>query len=466
MDLSRRSLMAASLGAGVSLGETTRGLAGMPRVSAESLRAVASAARQGVDAAEMGADSTGRTPSTTAINTALAQMGTDELVFSDGDFRIDGPILLSRSDQRVVIRRSAKIIVPAGYSDTVFRIGDPGRTAVRGVVVTGGGSIVSEGLTGGRQTQPGQWTFVEYVGDRYGASMCEISDLTIFWPGTFQKVSVVGQGWVNSNLTSRVRVFYPRRVLECSGEGSVQVGAASNSWDRIDVQCGNFTEYGIKNLIGRSWTFKDCYLYDVGHNPNCIGAEITAACLGIQFINGSMTLQNYINDAAPGEVTITDRFRVKPWHESVTSLGAPALDVDPSLSTAAVRTHHLAWPVIRLVDRRLSGCIGIYRVPHGVQNVRVSASLVNLSAAAGDVRLVLQSNEWSAGQPLNGLSRRAILNVSMGPKSTGTETAVGNFSGLVSGDLLRLRAYRIGAHANDTLPGDVGLIALNVQPYL
>lgn len=191
MDLSRRSLVAASVGAGVSLGETTRGIASRkPRASGESLR-VAASGRRGVDAAEVGADPTGRTPSTTAINAALAQMGADELVLSDGDFQIDGPILLSRSDQRVIIGRSARIVVPGGYTDTVLRIGDPGRSSVRGVVVTGGGSIVSEGLSGGRQTELGQWTFAEYVGDGYGASMCEISDLTIFWPGTVQQVSVL-----------------------------------------------------------------------------------------------------------------------------------------------------------------------------------------------------------------------------------------------------------------------------------
>lgn len=61
------------------------------------------------------------------------------------------------------------------------------------------------------------------------------------------------------------RVFYPRVLLDTIASPPNQ-NLSFNRWEGVRVQTGEHTDYGIENLLGRSWPLNDVVLWDTGLN--------------------------------------------------------------------------------------------------------------------------------------------------------------------------------------------------------
>lgn len=268
----------------------------------------------GLDIRDFGAVPDGRTSAYSATTQAMAHLGeevdpqtgrltgTGEILFAGGDYLIDDTIELT-SHQSVHIAGDARILVPEGFDQVLFRFSDP--VAMRGGGVYGNGQVIEVGKSGGAATEPGRWTFVEFSGQDSGLSSVDIDGLTVWWPGTFARYVTSGDGWVNAVDVSGTRVFYPRVVLETiAPEPNRRL--SFNRWEGVRVQSGNFTEYGVENLIGRSWSFYDVVLWDMHLNPRGVSAVISRRAVGTVIMGGSLTTQDFTDYGK--DTVVIDRY--------------------------------------------------------------------------------------------------------------------------------------------------------------
>lgn len=268
----------------------------------------------GIDIRAMGAVPDGRTSAYPATMKALDQLedevdpqtgeptGTGEIHFTGGDYLIDDTIELT-SHQSVHIAGDARVLVPEGFNKVLFRFSHP--VAMRGGGIYGNGQVIEVGKSGGSATEPGDWTFVEFQGEDSGLSSVDIEGLTVWWPGTFTRYIASGDGWVNAVDVSDTRVFYPRVLLETIAIPPNQ-NLSFNRWEGVRVQTGEFTDYGVENLIGRSWSFYDVVLWDTGLNPRGVSAVISARASGTVIVGGSLTVKDFKDLGT--DTLIVDRF--------------------------------------------------------------------------------------------------------------------------------------------------------------
>ncbi len=273
-----------------------------------------------IDIRDVGADSSGTTSSHAAMLEALDQLedfrgpgnaepsGQGEVVLAGGDYLIDDTITLG-SHQKVRIAADARILLPRGFSGTVFRF--TGSSSIRAASIGGDGQVLELGKRGGKLTRPGRWTFVEFTGNQVGVASVDITGLTVWWPGTFARYRAVGEGWVNAVNITGTRVFYPRVLLDTRGERGADVRMAFNRWEGLRVQAGSHTQFGVKALTGRSWTFDDVVLWDPANNPELISARLTRTAEGTTIIGGNLSAQNFIDRGQ--DTVVIDRFQPRPW---------------------------------------------------------------------------------------------------------------------------------------------------------
>lgn len=254
-----------------------------------------------IDVRSLGAVPDGRSSAHAATMRALEQMdqqtdpltgepaGTGEILFTGGDFLIDDTIELT-SHQSVHIAGDARILVPQGFAGALFRFTDD--TSMRGGGLYGNGQVIEVGKKGGAKTPPGDWTFVEFRGEDSGLSSVDIDGLTVWWPGTFARYVATGDGWVNAVDVSGTRVFYPRVLLDTVA-AEPNRNLSFNRWEGVRVQTGEHTDYGIENLIGRSWSFYDVVLWDTDNNPAGVSAVISQRATGTVIVGGSLTVKDF-----------------------------------------------------------------------------------------------------------------------------------------------------------------------------
>lgn len=396
-----------------------------------------------------------------AINAALAANPSGHILITGGTYRIDSPLLLTRTEQRVTVDASAVLQVPTSYTGTVFRIGST--IQVRGVQVGGAGVITQEGKSGGASTPPGDWTAFHIIGESNRSYSHVVSGLTVSWCGTFARMETTGAtGWVNGNIFRDCRVLYPKTMLHIVN-GASGVGFAGNQFTNVMVQAGDFTEYGLRSLTGRGWAFNDVNLWDLNKNPAGVSSEITAGAEDVRIIGGLLTVQNVINNAAAGQVTVIDRTSVKPWHGTV-MLGADGLAQDTEIAGTPVRTVKAKMPVWTLPDASLPGVIGSYVVPAGVTRLRVRARVMNMSAASGAARLTLSTIRTALGDAVGGAAKLSAVSWTATAENVLADAVDMTLVTVVPGETLSLRLLRSANHGDDTLAGDVGVVGLLVTP--
>lgn len=412
------------------------------------------------DARDHGADPTGVASSVSAINTLLSTPGVSHVLITGGTFLIDGPILLSRNSQRVTVDESAVLQVPSGYTGTVFLM-DGNGVQMRGAVVSGGGRIVEAGKSGGRATVPGQWTAFHFRAVNSGVTAFVAEGVQVEWPGTAFKYEVQGNGWVNGGTIKDLRILYPRVYVETIGSTGV-VSFASNTLRDLMGQGGDYTEYGLKGITGRDWLFDSVAFWDFHNNPTAVSAHIASTAECVTIIGGTLTTRNFTNDAPPGEVTVIDRTRVKPWLHAV-GRGAGELVKDASLAGTATFTHKSNVPVWSLPDSGFSGVVGHYRVPPGCKRIQVDALVANLSAATGAARLTIATYRSADGVVLGSTPQSSNVDWTAGGDGV-LSTVVGPLANVTSGEAVSVRVYRSASHTNDTLAGDMAVVGLRITP--
>jgi len=269
----------------------------------------------GTDIRAFGAAPDGSVSSVPAVRRALTHIeaqqrsvdGTPELVgevvFAAGDYLIDSPIELG-AYQSVRIEADARVVVPAGYSGVVFRVAS--EDGVRATTVHGRGHVIEAGKSGGHRTRPGQWTFIEFDARNSGVSSVDVDGLSVWWPGTFARYTARGQGWINGVRVSGTHVYYPGVLLDITASEASRVNY--NTWTGVRTQAGAGTRFGIRNLVGRSWSFQDVVVWDLYHNPSASSAVITRRAEGTVILGGNVTRQNYRDLGV--DTVVTDRWNV------------------------------------------------------------------------------------------------------------------------------------------------------------
>jgi hypothetical protein len=251
-----------------------------------------------VDVREYGAPSDGATSAHEAILRALndpkAPSGSHDrgrvVSLTAGDYLVDKPIQL-KENQGVYVGPDARLLVPQGYADAVFLVGDGAQA--RGVSIQGQGHVSEIGKGGGKSTAPGAWTFVKFHGSGNGVAMSEVSGLTVWWPGTFVSYEADSRGWVNGVNVSDTVVFYPRVLLETTTRSKGTLGY--NKWSDVRVQVGTHTSHGIKVLRGRGWFFEGLVLWDIHNSPTMEPVTISADAQDTLFIGGSIARNRIVD---------------------------------------------------------------------------------------------------------------------------------------------------------------------------
>lgn len=376
-----------------------------------------------------------------------------------GTHQITAPLRLTQSGQRLTIAPDAILQVPAGYTDDVIRIG--GTQSTRGIVVTGDGTITEEGKSGGATTEPGSWTAIRLQAIAgVGVTANRIEGLQIQWAGTAVAYEAQGNGWVNGNQVQSLRVLYARTLIDTTTPSGV-VGYASNTVKDLMAQSGKHTEYGIKNLTGRGWTFQDVSPWDLGHNPTAISAEIAAGAKDIRIIGGLLTVQNFTNHAG-SEVVTLDRDQTRPWTQPE-FIGPDNISARTDFATQPVKIVQSSWPAWSLPGSAgSSGVTFMWRSPSQVANVTVSLALLSLNNDQPNTarfQVYMQ-----AGSPNSSQFSRTFLGTTPAAEGDTTYTETSSSMNITPDTIYRIAITRTAGHAEDTYAGSVGVVGVLITP--
>jgi hypothetical protein len=411
-----------------------------------------------------GADPTGATSSSAAINALLIELGAGgHVVLANGIYLIDAAVELRQIGQRITIEPSATVRVVSGYTGDVFRIGNPD-SSIRGVVIDGGGTITEDGKSGGAATEPGEWTAFRFLAPAgRGTTACRIEGLQVQWAGTVLAWESQGNGWANGNQASRLRALYFKRLINMTTPQAGVIGYSGNTVKDVMAQCGNTTEYLIRNLRGRGWSFIDVSPWDIGLNPAAVSAQIMAGVEDVRIFGGLLTGQNFTSAAAPGQVSVIDRVMVPPW---LVGQDAPVQAAMARTDVAGVATKiiHDGWPVWKFPET-ISGITFLWRAPMGAYTrVLMEVVAFGLAAGSGNIQfaVTLQLASTSAGQA----TRTSIIpNPGVGNTTAGADLVLGS-QPATPGGLYRIWVTRNAGAANDTFVGDAGLAGVLMTPSL
>lgn len=408
------------------------------------------------DVRDHGADPTGSTSSTAAINALLATPGVGRVLIAGGTFLIDGPLLMKRSNQRLTVDESATLSVPSGYTGEVFRLDGEG-AQLFDAVVDGGGRVVEIGKSGGESTEPGHWTAVRFHANTGTGNMgCRVEGVQIRWCGTLLKYTTDGTGWVNGCTVSKLTALYPRVFVETI-RGSTQVGFSNNTIDNIMGQAGQYTTHGVKTLSGRGWLFTSVNPWDMP--AGSVGMDVNEDSRDIRVVAGVLSSRGIVSRAPEGEVTVEDFFTIKPWLGGLRTVTAGEfIPASTGALLATLGTHQL-WPVVMLGAGGLTEVSAYYRVPPTVTAVRARAELLGVAASSGAVRTTISL------QSAPGATVASVNLVTPVTPNAVSQSAWGDPVVVTPGALMKLTVHR--AHdffAEDNLAGTVGLIGVTVQP--
>jgi hypothetical protein len=276
----------------------------------------------------------------------------------------------------------------------------------------------------------------------------------VWWCDTVLAYEVSGSGFVNGNRVSRIKAMYFKNFLYTATPPNV--GYSQNSVKDVLAQSGSYTEYGVKNLCGTGWTFDDVALWDLGSSG--ISAEITAGATDVRIIGGFLTVRNFTNNAADGQVTIVDDYQTRPW---LTRQFIRRDEMTEQLSLAATPTKVAPgdWPAWSLQDANC-GVIFLWRVPAGVGQVEVALSLLDLSGATGNAHIKVQFRS----APGAGLSTRDLIAANPAANTVSTLVAGSPFN-VTAGTVVQFAIWRNGSASDDTLAGAaIGLLGAHLRP--
>lgn len=257
-----------------------------------------------VDVRDKGADPTAAASSAQAIRDALA--AGDSVLITDGTYLVDSVVDIG-ANKHLHLAANAKVVVPNGYTGTVFRM--TGRSGFNPSVIDGRGKIDEQG------TAQNLWTGIElYVNHedtsvltygRVGPVLIERANVGVLlhaedsgWMSDMSidalvDACVIGVEFRKTNATRS----YP--FMRLRFRTSVQTRNVNASLGRPQ------TEHGFKNVAGWSLMFLECHAWDAA-TTGATSMNIIHPSKGIHIIGGEIvgTDTGFTDTSSPNTTTI------------------------------------------------------------------------------------------------------------------------------------------------------------------
>jgi len=413
---------------------------------------------QVVNATDHGADPTGSTSSVAAINALLAS-GASHVLIANGTFLVDGALSISASYQHLTIDASATLLVSNGYAGDVIRISSATGETIRGVRIDGAGVIVEASTSGtpkggGASTAAGAWTGVRFSATGYGVQGSTVRDLQIKWPGVGVAWDASGGGCVNGCTVDSLGIYYAVSFFETTG-----TSFSGNTISSILGQTGHYTEYGVKSLSGSLWNLLNVCIWDMSNAAAAVSCQINSDAVGITIIGGFLTIQNFQNNAADGQVTIIDNGTNRPWHGPHDIHGAEFLP-DASATTPAIHVIYKSWPLLSVPETGASFIASAFwEVPEPLSYVTAEVACVGTTANTGDVAVKVLIQEQIGGSQWSQMTHTTIT------QDTVTTSGESGTMSVTGGTRVRVALYRYSDDATDTLTGSFGIVSVTLRCY-
>jgi hypothetical protein len=208
-----------------------------------------------------------------------------------------------KPDTTLVMSRGTFVVIPAGYTGTVFRIDD-----------TTGGDHDAHRITiqGGRYVEANvpasDWTWLEMIsgsntGGTGGIWNCQIRDMFVSRPGTGIKLTATSgsSAWINGNTFDSITIDKPNIGMLFNQSAAVGIstpGIHRNHFSNVVVQADDSFDTGIyamsdgiKDISGVNNVFDNCKVWDTTVSNN--DCNITNKASDTVIIGGLMCRQPY-----------------------------------------------------------------------------------------------------------------------------------------------------------------------------
>lgn len=239
----------------------------------------------------------------TVMQAAITAAGDDgTVILRDGSYTLSGAFtgFTVRYQQTIKMAHGARIIVPNGYTGSVFILDD---NVPNSMNIFQGGLIYEAG------TPARLWTCFDMFTDSNTACFRNVfQHMRILYANKAFALRTDGVGWSNANTFHDIFIDSCVIGIDFVHTGTFtdgQSGCNANLFTNITVQGTASATDGIKNINGRRNVFINCYTADFAGAQ--VTSSISANASNTHIYGGTMTYLNF-TDSSPTLSFINDEF--------------------------------------------------------------------------------------------------------------------------------------------------------------